>query len=502
VFKTICRIRFSESLNEIRLQLENHRKDSFGPDERIVIVQDVEDNYDYIDSAGVKLIEIQKLVNQVDISNCFIKIETANTEIADELEYIKQHYSLDNTSFDFEIVPGNYNKKFKKYSDTTCKKLWNHLYVGTAGEVNLCCLADHRFPLGNVDNSEPKEIIHSDRFEQLRQYQLQGYRIRSCKFCYDREDNGFESSRQSLHENTNPVIDTVSLDLRVNNICNFKCRMCSEYFSSSILQETKDRFGSDSVLGHEQVSLNTVDKSTRANRVTKILPTVTTETQDIYFAGGEPLITFEHYQILDRLIELNHTNLKILYNTNLSNLSFKGKNVIDYWKQFQNVTVGISIDASDKVAEYMRHGTVWNNIVKNLNTVKSQAPHVNLQITSTVSFLTVENLIKLQQYWLQEKTFTEEQLFVNILTEPNFYSVSVLPDEHKSILNDIINKHIEFVSSDGLKTQWENVKNYMNTNNHSYALPEFIKTTKGLDQYRKESFVDTFSQFADLLLVD
>jgi hypothetical protein len=35
--------------------------------------------------------------------------------------------------------------------------------------------------------------------------------------------------------------------------------------------------------------------------------------EEIYFAGGEPLIMDEHYYILDKLIEFKKTNIPIVY---------------------------------------------------------------------------------------------------------------------------------------------------------------------------------------------
>ena len=43
---------------------------------------------------------------------------------------------------------------------------------------------------------------------------------------------------------------------------------------------------------------------------------------EIYFAGGEPLVMPEHYQILDKLLELGRTDVNIRYSTNFSKMVF------------------------------------------------------------------------------------------------------------------------------------------------------------------------------------
>jgi hypothetical protein len=56
-------ILFSQSLIEIRQKLEFFKKDRFEPLDRIVIEQDIIDEYLYSDGFGTKLIEIQKIIN-------------------------------------------------------------------------------------------------------------------------------------------------------------------------------------------------------------------------------------------------------------------------------------------------------------------------------------------------------------------------------------------------------------------------------------------------------
>jgi radical SAM protein with 4Fe4S-binding SPASM domain len=491
-------ILFSESLLTIEQKLKLARKDSFDSTDRIIIEQDISDTYPYVDSAGVKLIEIQKIINQVDISNCFILLITTNTDVENEIEFITKFYSVDTTPINFSITTGHYKKEVVTYSNTACKKLWNHLYVGTDSNVNPCCLADHRFPLGNINTDSIDNIIHSEKSNQIRNWMSQGYRPVACQTCYIKEDNNIISARINC-DPSEQTIDITSLDIRINNICNFKCRMCSEYFSSAIQQETIKIYGKDAKLGHEQNLLTTPLSIEKSSQFSAIAPYITSNVEHIYFAGGEPLMTSEHYQVLDKLIDIKHTNLRLTYNTNLSKLTYKNINVIDYWNQFRNVTVGASIDASDAVAEYVRHGTIWTDIVENIRIIKKYAPNVNLTITSTVSFLTIENLIKLQTKWLDEKLFNVVDLTLTVLISPNNLSPAALPTHHKQRLRNIILKHIDILGETKVAKQWQDVLLYMMNNNYTHTLSDFVQRTRVLDNHRNESFVDVFPEFKDLI---
>lgn len=496
-YNIIGDISFSQSLLEIRQQLESLRKDRFDPLDRIVIRQDTTDEYPYVDAVGTKLIEIQKIINQVDISNCFILLVTANKDVAYEIDFVTRFYSVDTDPIEFSLVDGDYKKEIKKYQNTACQKLWNHLYVGTDGNINPCCIADHRFPLGHISDMDANDRI-ANNIEQIRSDMSLGHRNRACSACYEKEDRGITSIRQ-VCDPADQSVQIRDLDIRLNNICNFKCRMCSEYFSSAIQQETLELYGKDPVLGYEKISLGRAAKQIKDQQLEKILPFVNRDLESIYFAGGEPLITSEHYEILDRLIAVQNTDLAIRYNTNLSTLSYKKSHVVDKWCQFSDVTVGASIDASGAVAEYMRHGTVWSDIVSNIHIIKKNAPHVKLQIASTVSSLTVENLIDLQNAWIDQQLFGINDFQLQVLTSPNFLSPAVLPRHHKDRLSGIIQQQIQRFAGTGLAKQWQDVLQWMNNNDYTFALKDFAHRTRVLDTHRNESFETIFPEYKDLI---
>jgi organic radical activating enzyme len=488
---TVASINFHDSLNVIRSQLENCRKDIFEHNERIVFTQSHEDNYPFVDAPGQRLIEIQQLVDQIDISNNFILIRTANPDILAELNDVVSNYSYQSHPFEYELISGEYKRHDTQYLNTLCAKLWEHLYVGPDGNTNPCCVSDKRFPTGNINSININAGI-------IKQHMVNGYRVRACKKCYENEDSGIKSARQPCNYTLGDQNNIVNIDIRINNLCNFKCRMCSEEYSSSIQAETVKLYGKNATLGYQQFKLTRDTLEQRQTNFNKIKPYINKNLKSIYFAGGEPLLVEEHYQILDHLLSIGHTTVSIKYNTNLSQLDYKSKSVVDYWNQFEDVTVGASIDASGAVAEYIRHGTVWNNIERNISKIKNESPATKLTITSTVGFLNIENLIELQQYYLNNKIFNVDDFSLSVLTHPIFLSVSVLPEHHKNRLGSKIENQINFLGNSKLANQWNTVLYYMNNNDHSYTLPEFKKRMQTLDKHRGESFIEVFPQFADL----
>jgi radical SAM protein with 4Fe4S-binding SPASM domain len=475
---------------------------------RILIVQDCADTYDYVDLPGRAICALQKHISQIDISNFFILVISGNKNISAELEQVQQLYSTDLFSIQSHIVDGIEYTVTHKTQDTFCVLPWMHLYIGTDGNVLPCCHADHQHPMGNIEEQSVDSILKSSKFNQLRKNMLSGARSKECSRCYAQEDVGLQSNRLGYNRQWKNItqnninedgsigkFDPIYLDIRLNNICNLKCRMCSGYFSSAIAQDEVVLFGKKESV-HSSLKLQ--QRNLRLKEIIEYVPTA----EKIYFAGGEPLLTSEHYEILDALIACGNTDLEITYNTNFTTLNYRGRSVLDLWKQFSNITIGASLDAEGAVAEYVRHGTDWNTIELNLKLVKSQCPHVNFTVTSTVGLLNVNSLIKLQQHWYNSGTLDISKFSQTVMLGPEHLTVSSLPLEHKQRLEQTINHHIAWCkenNANSLAKQWNNVLNYMWAKDTSHCMPEFKRLTQIMDQHRNESLTTAIPELANLL---
>ena len=59
--------------------------------------------------------------------------------------------------------------------------------------------------------------------------------------------------------------------------------------------------------------------------------------EEIYFAGGEPLIMDEHYYILEKLIAKGRRDVRLRYSTNLMKIKYKQWDNIELWRHFDSV---------------------------------------------------------------------------------------------------------------------------------------------------------------------
>jgi radical SAM protein with 4Fe4S-binding SPASM domain len=495
--------------NWLHNQLSQLYRSVYKNNYRLVVVQDCADVYEYADLPGKAITALQKYAGQIDISNSFILLLTGNTAIAQELEQAKILCSTDKWPIQHQIVSGlpvslyTYNRQ-----DTFCVLPWMHLYIGTDGNVLPCCQGNQQHPLGNIEEQSIDSIAKSKAFNQLRANMINGVRSKECDRCYQHEDAGLNSSRLEQNakwthikiDNLNPTgtiaqFKPVYLDIRLNNICNLKCRMCSGYYSSAIAQEETEVFGNTNSTNS---SLRSQQRKSALIEILEYLPF----SEKIYFAGGEPLLTSEHYEILTTLIECGNTDLEIFYNTNFTTLQYRDVSVIDLWKNFSNIKIGASLDAIGSVAEYIRHGTKWKTIESNLELVKTHCPHINFTVTSTVGLLNVSSLIDLQKSWHVDKNLDISRFSLSTMISPGHLTVCALPLEHKTRLDRLIKNHIVWCQNEGnekLAGQWNNVLNYMWSQDHSHYLSEFKRLTKIMDRHRNESFATSIPELANLL---
>ena len=268
--------------------------------------------------------------------------------------------------------------------------------------------------------------------------------------------------------------------------------MCSGKFSSRIAKEENDLYENSTFV---DLKLTSEEISSVLSYIEKNIDTL----ESVYFAGGEPLIMEEHYQILDLLIKHGKTNIKVSYNTNLTQISYKKYNIVDYWSKFSDIYVGASIDLMGAQAEYVRSGTDYDELEKNFEIIKS---YVKFNITSIVHLYNIFNLPKLQKHWILEKNISPLDLSFRVLISPENMSLRVMPIIYKNLVSEVIENHINWLLSISdtktLVDTWKNVLQFMNAKDDSYLLKDFFRLNDDKDKIRKEKFEDVFPEYRDL----
>jgi len=365
-----------------------------------------------------------------------------------------------------------------------CIMPWVHLHVDTQGTVKACCSSGAVF--GNVNKESLSEIWNGEKATKFRENTLNGFKDKRCSICWKREAVGKDSIRTETLEKFPIDIDgsstklkPVYLDIRYSNICNLKCRTCWHGASSSWFENAKalkQNFGKKAII-----------KATTDNA--KLIADIlrfSDELEEIYFAGGEPLLMEEHYQILQQLINNNNTDLRIRYNTNLTSLKFKDKDLIALWKHFPNVEISASIDGVGSVIESIRTGLNWQTLIDNFRRIKEEAPHIKMTIAPTVSALNIADLCKLHKWFVTENLLAINNIYLNILDRPNFYNVKTLQPEEKQWIKLNIKEHISWLGNNevtsNLISEFEAISNYMLADDWSHLIEKRMEYDKKLDE--------------------
>lgn len=395
-----------------------------------------------------------------------------------------------------------------KESKTFCIYPWIHLHAYPTGEAYPCCHAEMKTgQVGNCRVNTLAEIWQDRPMADLRQAMLTETPHAACTRCYEQEESGFFSGRRSANKHhghhvkkleENPF-EMTYWDVRFSNLCNLKCRSCGHIFSSQWYQDQAKLAGP--VWKAQNQVLNYAGR-TATDMWSQLEPHLDFVEQ-IYFAGGEPLLMEEHYRILDELVKRKRFDVRLIYNTNFTHTDLKGRSVFEYWCQFDSVAVGASLDASGARGEYIRKGTDWAVVEQNRRDMMAICPQVDFYISPTLSIMNAEHLPEFHRDWVSRGLIRAQDLNVNILQDPAHYRIDVATTEYKQQLTRLYQQHIEWLTAQGdhlgRATQGlESAVAFMNATDNSHLLGTFWHKTDELDTIRKENILDVIPELKAL----
>lgn len=389
-----------------------------------------------------------------------------------------------------------------------------HLHVMPDSSVTPCCVSPYDDKYGDGKMESVVEIWNSEKFKNLRKKMLAGLPSSGCEHCYKLEASDFKSLRQSINEryykNLDLILSTSAdgevpsnnlkfkyLDIRFSNLCNFKCRGCGPTLSSAWYDDYKV-LNSEITLGPKVRSIS-IESPIFWEEIKKHI----FEVEEIYFGGGEPLITKEHFEVLDILKKNKRFDVGLSYNTNLSQLHYGGVDLAEIWGHFQFVKIGISLDDIKFRAEYFRNGTNWASLEKNIKTLKKDYNKIKIYINCTVNMLNALYLPEIISYLLDEKIIDEDGFNINLLLDPEELSVQVYPEKLKKRVEEELRafqrEKLTDLKFKKMQQDLDHVIEFMNEKNHANKLNIFQEKTRRLDEIRNENFLAVYPELLDLL---
>jgi MoaA/NifB/PqqE/SkfB family radical SAM enzyme len=403
------------------------------------------------------------------------------------------------------------NLESAKDSKTMCILPWIHMHPWPNGKTMLCCDSPWETHIGDLRENSLREVWNSPAMRQVRLNMLQGKHCKECVRCYEKEKYGHDSlrvrsNRDWLEPHWDKVAKTnadgslddlhiVYLDFRFSNVCNLRCRYCGPELSSNWFQDAvKSSFNQTPT---EQVIQIRKDVEGFMEEFETMLPHI----EQIYWAGGEPIIMDEHWYIMNRLVELGRTDIRIFYNTNFTKLKYKQHDVLDLWKKFKHISVGASLDAEGARGEYQRKGTVWSDIETNIKRLKADAPDVDFYVSSTVSAYNAWHITDFHRSWVDKGYIRPGDWYVNVLLNNPRFRMSILPQSLKEEIKYKWQKHLKWLEpQDHIGRATEGYKSAIKflDDDHSNLLEEFKRFNAEFDQLRSENFAAVFPELKNI----
>lgn len=380
-----------------------------------------------------------------------------------------------------------------------CALPWMSIETTALGEFRPCCLAEEsitktdgsHFKVSNGDTIQ--DAFYSDYMENLRKEFANGNKPDTCKKCWALESAGGYSKRMISNDKFAKYKDKKLkfLDLKLGNICNLKCRICGVWSSSKWAQEEID-LGNKEAKTFLSAGQWPRQKHDLWTEVIELLPDV----EYFEFTGGEPFLIKEHFNILEKSVELGHSKKQIVhYNTN--GTTYPDHAVKNIWPHFKLVEVAFSIDDIGERFEYQRYGAIWKEVNKNIhkiNSLRSTNP-IKTQICCTINIQNIWNMPEICE-WIESMHF--DYVFFNYLHESKEWNVQYLPNNYK---NKIQNKLLNCKTSDRMRIEIGKAVNFMMDNNLGNAQMDWQRKEKikASDTYRNQSFVAVHPEYEGML---
>ena len=446
-------------------------------------------------------------------------------------------------------------------SPSFCVLPWIHLATRPNGDMRICCVANASgantgdYGVGLVKKEDgtpanfgrdlPTEAFNNEYMKSVRKTMLAGEVPASCLKCYEEEQQGIASKRiwetgtwhlqeqidiqeliRETEEDGAVPYKLQYLDLRLGHTCNLKCIMCSPHDSSQWVPEHKKVypiFQSPLIRKQMEWDSSKFNNYWHENpefweQIYEQIPNI----KQLYFAGGEPLIIKEHKTFLEEIIHRGYAaNISLRYNTNLLKLD---DTIIEIWKQFKKVKVGVSLDGFGDRVHYIRYPTDWATIEKNLHKIDNTPDNIYCNIALCAQLLNIKHVPDFIK-WKVNSKFKKINFEKNVVGQtnggglvgvhlvwiPTWLSLRVLPKEDKLEVRRLFAELKEWLWENytqddefwvtnpyGWK-RWEGILDWMDAEDQTNLLPDFREYIATMDAQRGTDFKQVFPELAHLL---
>jgi hypothetical protein len=190
------------------------------------------------------------------------------------------------------------------------------------------------------------------------------------------------------------------------------------------------------------------------------------------------------------------------YSTNLTVMP--KKSLIKLWSHFKYIEFATSLDGIGPVIEYVRHPTDFKTVEKVTQRLMELSHDMPITVGSrpTITIYNVLDIPNITNWWaeMMDKYYKEpfgNNTWLNHTHAalPSHLSLPVLSQHCRDIVLECL---WDKGPNEKQKQNWNQLCNYMNSEDLTNLIPKFIDFTNKLDNARGESFIKTVPEFSSL----
>jgi len=406
------------------------------------------------------------------------------------------------------------------------------------------------------DDGKPANFNHTDLMhawnntymKSIRKNMLNGEIPASCVKCFKEEEAGHRSKRQWETEFWSQRVDVEKLveetqedgsippkiyyiDLRLGTKCNLKCVMCSPHDSSMWVQDWEKLHPKiqnpalkETMQWHNKGKVDGATYNWHLNndhfwdQLYEQIPHI----KQLYFAGGEATIIEHHYLLLEKCIEMGFADkIQLRYNSNAVEMPDR---LFKLWDKFKSIRFHYSIDSIKSMNDYIRYPSKWSQVESMFKQLDNTKDHVEVTIACAVQMLNMYYIPDFIKWKVEQKykkinvwPFGAGLINYHFVYHPPHLNVKVFPEEFKERITrkfehfyswleetvaisggELYSKKEFMEASYGIK-RLKGMVSFMNSENWSNRMPEFIEYINHMDQIRGTDFKEVFPDMAHLL---
>ena len=366
-----------------------------------------------------------------------------------------------------------------------CTLPWTGFELEPDGVVKNCIISTDT--IGDINDTHIRDIVAGKKNIDIKKAMLADGKPSNCEGCYlqERKTKSLSSISSRLYylkeigSKTDLTLydktqnfDLKHVDLRWTNSCNQACVYCGPEYSSKWATELNQKIKS---------------KKESRQEVKDFVFENISGLENVYLAGGEPMLMKENVEFLKLLKEKN-PDCNIRVNTNLSTTK---TGVFELLCSFRNVQWTVSVESIEDEYNYIRHHGDWQDFVKNLDVINTLDHKINFNMLHFI--LNYKSLHECVDF-LKAKGFHDNSFVAGPLYGPPFLNMLNLPDAMLDQVVKIIIDKLDQSPQGYLKNSYENLLKYYTTTKWDKNIKKFYYNLGRMDERRKQNAREIFTE--------